>query len=75
MAKDCNPFKARSISWALMEEDFSDLTLEQIAEIFNTNHYSISEIIRRIYRKTGYEVPYINTRKGAGVCGRMKAWG
>ncbi len=70
-----NPFKKRSISWALMEEDFSDLTLEEIAEIFGTNHYSIAETIRHIYRKTGYKVPYVNTRNGAGACGRMRARG
>lgn len=75
MAEYKNPFKARSMSWALMEEDFSDLTLEQIAEVFSTNHYSISETIRRIYRMTGYKVPYINTRRGGGVCGRMRARG
>lgn len=57
-----NPYKPRSMMWALMEEDFSDLTIKQIAEVFDTEPPTVYSSITRIKRETGYEVPYKHIR-------------
>lgn len=53
-----NPFRPRSMRWALMEEDWSDLTIAQIAEVFNSTPVSVYASIREIKRITGYRVPH-----------------
>jgi hypothetical protein len=58
MQKPENPFRPRSNIWALMEEDWSDLTASQIAEVLDTTTEHIYSTMRRITRETGYRVPY-----------------
>lgn len=55
-----NPYRPKSMIWALMEEDWSDLTAEQIAEVFGTRKENIRRTIYLIKKQTGYEVPYIH---------------
>lgn len=57
-----NPYKPRSMLWALMEEDFSDLTIKQIAEVFDTGAQTVYTALSRIKHDTGYTVPYKHIR-------------
>lgn len=64
-----NPFKPRTMVWALYEEDWSDLTVHQIAEVFASSDESVYAAMRLIKRKTGYMVPHVGlSSKGAPVC-------
>lgn len=58
-----NPFRTRSMRWALIEEDWSDLTVHQIAEVFGTNDPVVYAAMRVIHKKTGYWVPYVRLKK------------
>lgn len=58
-----NPFKPRSMRWALIEEDWSDLTVHQIAEVFATKETVIYSAMRVIHKKTGYWVPHMRAEK------------
>ena len=64
MGKPENPFTPRSMIWALMEEDWSDLTLRQIAEVFDSSAMSVKASIAVIKKKTGYSVPYTQAHSG-----------
>lgn len=55
--KQC-PFRYRSISWALYMEDFSDLTIRQIAEVFDVPVYTIRNAMSYIKKETGKIVEY-----------------
>lgn len=67
--KGPNPFRPRTMVWALYEEDWSDLTVHQIAEVFSTMPETVYAAIRVIRKKTGYSVPYVHlSRKGEPVC-------
>lgn len=63
MEKPVNPYKHRSLTWALLEEDWSDLTANEIAEVFGTSRSTIYSCIRRIRVETGYEVQYVRQKK------------
>lgn len=56
------PYKSRTMRWALMNEDFSDLTVKQIAEVFNTSTPVVYAAISQIKVQTGYKVPYVRVR-------------
>ena len=58
------PYKPRSIRWALCNEDFSDLTVEQIGEVFGVDRRYIFRLMRDILDRTGIRVRYtkLNTR-------------
>ena len=56
-------YRYRSMRWALCNEDFSDLTVSQIAEVFNTSYDSVIKAIGDIKKKTGFTVQYIRKRK------------
>lgn len=58
--KPKNPYPPRSIKWALMEEDWSDLTVSQIAEVFGeeAEPRTIRRYIASIEHRTGYVVPF-----------------
>lgn len=58
MSKIECPYRPRTLIWALYNEDFSDLTVAQIAEVFDTTPAYIRNAIIRIKRETGYIVPY-----------------
>lgn len=64
MSKPENPFTPRSMVWALMEEDWSDLTLQQIAEVFDSSVMSVKASIKVIKKKTGYSVSYTKVPSG-----------
>lgn len=59
-SKPKNPYPPRSIPWALMEEDWSDLTVNQIAEVFGeeVEPRAIYRYIASIEHRTGYVVPF-----------------
>lgn len=61
-----NPYEYRSIKWALMEEDWSDLTVAQIAEVFgdDVEPRDIRRYIAAIEARTGYIVPYKRSKAG-----------
>ena len=67
--KGPNPFRPRTMVWALYEEDWSDLTVHQIAEVFASSDESIYAAMRLIKRKTGHMVPHARlSSKGVPVC-------
>lgn len=67
--KGPNPFRPRTMVWALYEEDWSDLTVHQIAEVFASSDESIYAAMLLIKRKTGYMVPHVRlSSKGVPVC-------
>lgn len=57
-----NPFKPRTLVAALYEEDFSDLTAEQIAEVFDTTKGSVQDAIYKIKRLTEKDVKVMDGR-------------
>ena len=67
MIKPENPYEPKSMIWALMEEDWSDLTVPQIAEVFGVCPATIYGKLRQIHRETGYWVPYTPTEKGRKI--------
>lgn len=58
-----NPYRPRSMLWALIEEDFSDLTVQQIAEVFDTSDKVVYQAMARIKKETGTRVKYLRIRK------------
>ena len=67
--KGPNPFRPRTMVWALYEEDWSDLTIHQIAEVFASSDESVYAAMHLIKRKTGYMVPHVRlSSKGVPVC-------
>lgn len=67
--KGPNPFRPRTMVWALYEEDWSDLTVHQIAEVFASSDESVYAAMHLIKRKTGYMVPHVRlSSKGVPVC-------
>lgn len=52
-------YRKRSMLWALCNEDFSDLTKAQIAEVFNTSPTTVQHCMSKIKRETGFVVKYI----------------
>lgn len=67
-SKKC-PFKKGTIAWALVNEDFSDLTLAQIAEVFGTNEKYIAAVMKGVYQKTGIRVKYTERSKKGEILG------
>lgn len=65
-----NPYRPRSMMWALCEEDWSDLTVSEIAEVFSTTPVTVYSSILKIKKATGYNVPYKRIRKER----RQRAW-
>lgn len=55
--------KKASIEYALVNEDFSDLTVKQIAEVFDVPRYMIYKIIKKIEKETGEKVKYFVDEK------------
>ena len=56
-------YRPRSMKWALVHEDWSDLTIEQIAEIFGVSKETIHVCISKI-RKDGHNVKYKRCKPG-----------
>lgn len=64
MNKPENPYKENTISGRLYNEDWSDKTKRQIADILHTNEKYISNCMSEIKSETGYCVPYIRLNNG-----------
>ena len=60
--KPKNPYRKHTLLWSLMECDWSDLTMDQIAEVLYTTPHQVSSYCARIKKKTGYIVPYRKKR-------------
>jgi len=54
----------RTMTEALRSEDFSDLNAAEIAEIFDTTERGVWCAMAKIYRETGYRVPYVHREAG-----------
>ena len=67
MVKPENPYEKGTLSWNLMEDDWSDLTVRQIAEVLDIQPSSIYCALKRIQKRTGYAVPHKD-----GTQGRVK---
>ena len=62
---------------ALMTEDWSDLTANQIAEVFDVGSEVIYKAIYDIKRRTGVEVQYVKAKKGLSerlIAGEWKGY-
>lgn len=56
-------YRQRSMKLALVHEDWSDLNIEQIAEVFGVSKETIHSYISKI-RKDGYDVKYKHCKQG-----------
>lgn len=56
MDKPENPYRKGSLIWSVMEGDWEDLTVTQIAEVLGTAQSNVSNCIARIKREAGYIV-------------------
>lgn len=56
--KPVNPFKKWSIVWQVMEGDWEDLTINQIAEVLDVHPGTIYGSVRQIRLRTGYCVKH-----------------
>lgn len=67
--KGPNPFRPRTMVWALYEEDWSDLSVPQIAEVFSTSPETVYVTIHKVKQVTGYRVPHVAlSPKGEPLC-------
>lgn len=62
------PYNPKSLRGALFLEDWSDLTVMQIAEVMNKDVKTVYQAIRDIRERTGYQVPHLNRVCGVGQC-------
>lgn len=62
MKKPDNPYPKGPLIWSVMEGDWEDLTMEQIAEVMGSTYKAISSSITRIKKETGYRVPHAVNR-------------
>ena len=58
MAKVNNPFKPNTVAWKLLEDDWSDLTARQIAEVLDVQPLAVYRALQAVRKETGYEVPH-----------------
>ena len=58
MSKVNNPFKPNTVAWNLLEDDWSDLTAHQIAEVLDVQPDTVNKALRTIKKEIGYEVPH-----------------
>ena len=70
MNKPENPYRKGSIIWSVMEGDWEDLTVRQIAEVLDAGQNAVYMSISRIKKETGYDVPRVK-RRSEGM-GEMK---
>lgn len=57
MEKPKNPYKKGTIIFDIMEGDWEDLTVPQIAEVLYKRPNTVWKYIRKIEMDTGYRVP------------------
>lgn len=58
MDKPTNPYRKGCVIWSIMEGDWEDLTVDQIAEVLNCDPHTVTHGIHSIKKKTGYQIPY-----------------
>lgn len=61
-----NPYRPGTMVAALYEEDFSDLTVERIAEVFGTSKMAVYTSIKKIKQETGKVVAFKRRRRPKG---------
>ena len=64
MDKPENPYNKGTRIWSVMEGDWEDLTVPQIAEVLDTTPSTINSYIVMIKKKTGYKVPHKRRKRG-----------
>lgn len=74
MLRPCNPYRKDTLRWSLMEgglqgefdglSGWDDLTIKQIAEIFDKAEQVVRDAIKVIQRETGFCVPYTHVPRG-----------
>lgn len=64
MNKPKNPYAKGTLIWSVMEGDWEDLTVTQIAEVLDTVPNNISAYIIKIRKQTGYLVPHLKGKGG-----------
>lgn len=57
-----NPFTPGTMRAALYEEDFSDLTIEQITEVFNCTVNALRRAMTEVRTKTGKQIDFRDAR-------------
>lgn len=64
--KKRNQYKKGSIAWTLLNGDWSDLNVRQIAEVLGVETKKIYSTINNIRIRKGYEVPHVCVRPRKG---------
>lgn len=64
MDKPKNPYQKGTLVWSVMEGDWEDLRVVQIAEVLDTTPNNIGAYISKIRKETGYSVPHFVGRPG-----------
>lgn len=59
-----NPYRKGTIRYALYSSDWSDLTIDQIAEVLGYSKIQVRKAIVDIKRRTGYQVEYTRQKGG-----------
>lgn len=62
--KPKNPFRKDTLAWQLMEGDWEDLTVPQIAEVLAADVETVRTTIHRVKKEASYTVPYKKRPKG-----------
>lgn len=57
-------FRPRSAIWALANEDFSDLTISQIAEVLGIEPTTVNNYIHKLKKEYGITVAYVHVPPG-----------
>lgn len=60
---NASTFREGTLCWKLLSDDYSDLTLMEIAEVLYYPYSSIRKAITDIRRKTGWTVPHMICRR------------
>lgn len=59
-----NPYRKKTIRYALYSSDWSDLTVDQIADVLGYSKIQVRKAIVDIKRKTGYQIEYLRQKGG-----------
>lgn len=62
--KPANPYPEGTLIWSVMEGDWEDLTVKQIAEVLDAVPNSVRSTIAAIKKRTGYSVPHTKSKIG-----------
>ncbi len=62
-----NPYRRGSLIWSIMEGDWGDLTVSQIAEVMDCSRHTVVYYLSQIKRETGYAVPHTRQKNGRSL--------